>query len=90
MVLYILGYEPNNNQSQWRRKRPDPGEQEIRDALNVAVRNLGSKYNQGTRHALMTMDQEAFDEEMICHLISFICRTQGEGAILVFVPGNYS
>ena len=59
----------------------------MKQALDDCVQVLGRKYNQVTRQSLVSMDQEAFDEEMVCHLIHFICRTQEEGAILVFVPG---
>ena len=72
-----------------KRKEEQMAECAVQDACDDYVMSLGeSKYHPQTKDALLTMDQEMFDEFLIVALIRFIVKTQKDGAILVFVPGN--
>ena len=94
---HVLEYVPENERRQPRRMYGKRG-REIREEMEAGavvqeacddyIAALGEgKYDPETKDVLLSMDQNMFDECMIVELIRFICKTQKDGAILVFVPG---
>ncbi|XP_071450154.1 ATP-dependent DNA/RNA helicase DHX36-like [Hetaerina americana] len=63
--------------------------QEFRDWINPHIRQLSyeGKYSKNVLDSLAIPESEELNIELIALLIQYICLNDGDGAILVFLPG---
>uniref|UniRef100_A0A1A8QZ52 ATP-dependent DNA/RNA helicase DHX36 n=1 Tax=Nothobranchius rachovii TaxID=451742 RepID=A0A1A8QZ52_9TELE len=98
-VVEMTKYRPKNQDRRptWKRgfwqgrnSRPEKEEkeQEYRESWPCYARTLQGRYSDSTIEALEMLDgDEKIDLELILTLIRHIVLNEGEGAILVFLPG---
>ncbi|XP_060066798.1 ATP-dependent DNA/RNA helicase DHX36-like [Ylistrum balloti] len=92
-AIEMTSYEPKEGS---RKKRPShfnrkKAEEQQRESEEMSswVKTLDTaKYSRATQRALVNMEMEDVDIELIHQVIHHICfKMDGDGAILVFVPG---
>ncbi|XP_041377673.1 ATP-dependent DNA/RNA helicase DHX36-like isoform X2 [Gigantopelta aegis] len=94
-VVELLKYTPQSEKRPQRRQhhqrhnRGEYNQERDEEQWNYEVwcRNLKGDYSDSTIRALQVMDFSKVDLDLIAALIRHICLKDGEGAILVFVPG---
>jgi len=84
-VLQMTGYEvvAGSNYAQ-KKKKNDKAPQTSKTVLKTMY---GSKYDSKVIDSLAIVDESVINYELIAALLKYIADTQGEGAILVFLPG---
>ncbi|XP_021366519.1 ATP-dependent RNA helicase DHX36-like isoform X2 [Mizuhopecten yessoensis] len=89
-AIQMTGYQP----SQQKKPAFNPRKQKQKCQLEIEetktwLKTLDpAKYSQSTRRAIENMDMDEVDIELIHRVIHHICfKMDGDGAILVFVPG---
>ncbi|XP_022251673.1 ATP-dependent RNA helicase DHX36-like [Limulus polyphemus] len=98
-VLEMIRYEPKfnrknsqENMTPWKRhtkqgKKLMEKERERQEAMGCYLRTLEGSYSSQTIKTLWDIDEETIDLNLIFSLLRYICIKQGEGAVLVFLPG---
>lgn len=93
-VLEMTRYIPKNQcnkilDTKWKRFTKK-GREQIRkyeEMQENIISSLTSDYSLHTFDALSNYDEDDIDFDLIVTLIKYICTTQGEGALLIFLPG---
>ncbi|XP_067138666.1 ATP-dependent DNA/RNA helicase DHX36-like [Centruroides vittatus] len=90
MTRYTPKQQPNKIiDSKWKRYTKK-GREQIRkyeEMQENILKSLMGNYSAHTVKALSNYDEDGIDFDLIVELIKYICRSQGEGAILIFLPG---
>lgn len=87
-VLTLTGYRFGNRQSDGRNKKHKRDQPEHRAMIEPYIRRMRGKYADRVLDQLRLTESEGCEEiDFIADLVFYICETQPDGAILIFMPG---
>jgi len=86
-ILQMTGYEIKEG-SDYAQKKKKVQVGKVPSVSKAVLKQLyGSKYDSKVVNSLAIVDESVINYELIASLLEHIAYTQGEGAILVFLPG---